>query len=224
MQYEIIGGNLPAVLCRLTRGESLYCESGAMAWMDPCMKMETEGGGAGKMLGRMFTGESLFRNKYVASEDGEIAFASCFPGEIRAVEVTPGKSVIAQKGAFLACESGVNMDIFFQKKISGGFFGGEGFIMQKFSGQGTVFMEIDGSAREYVLEAGQSKIIDTGYLVMMDDTCSMDIVTVPGIKNALFGGEGLFNTVVKGPGHVIIQSMPLSKAAGAIARYIPTKG
>ena len=221
MQYEIIGGNLPAVLCRLTRGEKIICEAGGMSWMDGVFKMETTGGGIGKMFGRMFSGESMFTNTYTAQQDGEIAFASSFPGQILAINLTPGKSIIAQKKAFLACEAGVEMSVFFQKKFGKGLFGGEGFIMQKFTGSGIVFLEVDGAIKEYVLAPGEKKIMDTGHLVMMDDTCKMDIERIAGVKNALFGGEGLFNTVVTGPGRIVIQTMPIAKAAGIIAGYIP---
>ena len=221
MQYEIIGGNLPAVLCRLTRGEKLICEAGGMSWMDGVFTMETTGGGIGKMFGRMFSGESMFTNTYTAQQDGEIAFASSFPGQILAINLTPGKSIIAQKKAFLACEPGVEMSVFFQKKFGKGLFGGEGFIMQKFTGSGIVFLEVDGAIKEYVLAPGEKKIMDTGHLVMMDDTCKMDIERIAGVKNALFGGEGLFNTVVTGPGRIVIQTMPIAKAAGIIAGYIP---
>ena len=221
MQYEIIGGNLPAVLCRLTRGEKLICEAGGMSWMDGVFKMETTGGGIGKMFGRMFSGESMFTNTYTAQQDGEIAFASSFPGQILAINLTPGKSIIAQKKAFLACEAGVEMSVFFQKKFGKGLFGGEGFIMQKFTGSGIVFLEVDGAIKEYVLAPGEKKVMDTGHLVMMDETCKMDIERISGVKNALFRGEGLFNTVVTGPGRIVIQTMPISKAAGVIAGYIP---
>ena len=154
-------------------------------------------------------------------QDGEIAFASSFPGQILAINLTPGKSIIAQKKAFLACEPGVEMSVFFQKKFGKGLFGGEGFIMQKFTGSGLVFLEVDGAIKEYVLAPGEKKVMDTGHLVMMDDTCKMDIERIAGVKNALFGGEGLFNTVVTGPGRIVIQTMPISKAAGVIAGYIP---
>lgn len=222
MQYEIIGGNLPAVLCRLTRGEKIICEGGGMSWMDDAFTMETSGGGLKKMFSRAFTGESMFINTYTAQRDGEIAFASSFPGEILAVDLRGGKSIIAQKKAFLAMEAGVNMNVFFQKRMSGGFFGGEGFILQQFSGNGVVFLEVDGSIREYMLAPGERKIMDTGHLVMMDSTCTMSAEGVKGVKNALFGGEGFFNTVVTGPGRVFIQTMPITKTAELIARLMPS--
>ena len=174
------------------------------------------------MFGRMFSGDSLFLNRYSAQGGmGQIAFASSFPGSIRAIEIAPGKDIIVQKSSFLAAQEGVDLSICFQKRFGSGLFGGEGFIMQKLSGHGTAFVEIDGYAVEYNLTATQSIIVDTGYLAMMDATCSMDIVTVPGVKNALFGGEGIFNTVVRGPGKIILQTMPVNKVAGAIIPYIP---
>ncbi len=223
MQYEIKGGNFPVVSCRLQAGETMICESGAMTWMDPCIKMETKGGGLGKMFGRMVTGENMFQNHYVAEADGEIAFGTSFPGEIRAVELTGGRTIIAQKSSFLAATEGVQMEVFFQKKLGAGFFGGEGFIMQKIFGEGIVFIEIGGGAEEMTLGPGQQKFIDTGYLVMMDDTCQMDITTVSGIKNALLGGEGLFNTVVTGPGKIILQTLPESTLIAKIASAVSVK-
>ncbi len=220
MEYQIKGGNFPVVVCSLQAGETMRCQSGAMTWMDPVIRMETKTGGLGKMLGRMVSGEGIVENRYVADGGGEIAFGGSFPGEIRAIEVSGGKSIIAQKGSFLACTEGVESSIFFQKKLSGGLFGGEGFIMQKFSGNGVVFIEIGGGAEAYTLAPGQKKIIDTGYLVCMDDTCSMDIQTVSGVANALFGGEGLFNTVITGPGEILLQTMPESGLVEKIASRV----
>ncbi len=223
MRYEIKGEPLPVVICTLENGESLISESGAMSWMSPNMKMETRGGGVGKMFGRAFSGESLFQNIYTAQGGpGLIAFASSFPGSVRAIDITPDRPVVVQKKGFLASEQGVELSVFFQKKVAGGLFGGEGFIMQKLSGQGTAFIEIDGTAVEYELAPGQQIIADTGYVVMMDATCTMDVVTVKGVKNVLFGGEGLFNTVVTGPGRVILQSMPITAFAGTIASVLPS--
>lgn len=221
MQYKIVGEPMPAVICELQNGESMITERGSMSWMSPNMEMHTNAGGVGKALGRLFSGESIFQNTYTANGAGMIAFASSFPGAIRAVQVTPECPVVAQKGSFLAAESGVELSVFFQKKLGAGFLGGEGFIMQKLSGNGLAFLEIDGSAVEYELQPGQSMIVDSGNLAMMDATCSMDIVTVKGVKNALFGGEGLFNTVVTGPGKIVVQTMPVSGVAAAILPYLP---
>ena len=151
-----------------------------------------------------------------------IAFASSFPGTIRAIEIDPAHPVVVQKSGFLASEEGVELSIFFQKKMGAGFFGGEGFIMQKLSGSGTAFVELDGSVVEYDLQPGQSIVVDSGNLAMMDATCSMDIQMVKGVKNVLFGGEGLFNTVVTGPGRVVLQTMPVSGVAAALAPFINT--
>ncbi len=224
MKYQIKGEPMPVVICRLEDGESVICESGAMSWMSPNLEMETSGGGAGKMFGRMFSGESMFQNRYKARGGaGMIAFASKFPGDIRAVEITPSTPVLCQKGAFLASTEGVEMSVAFQQKISTGLFGGEGFIMQKLSGNGVAFLEIDGSTMEYNLERGQQLLIDTGYLAMMDATVKMEIQKVKGLKNAVFGGEGLFNTLVTGPGRVVIQTMPISGFAQLIASLLPRK-
>lgn len=223
MQYKIIGEPLPAVICDVAPGETLVTETGSMAWMSPNMKMETSAGGLGKAFGRLFTGESIFLNRYTATGGvGQIAFASSFPGSIRAVQIAPGKELIVQKSGFLAAEASVDLSIHFQKRLGAGFFGGEGFIMQKLSGNGTAFIEIDGYAAEYDLAAGQSMIVDTGYLAAMDATCTMEVVTTSGIKNALLGGEGFFNTVVKGPGRIILQTMPIYKVAGVLRTYFPS--
>ena len=221
MNYQIKGEPMPVVICHLNRGETMTCESGAMSWMTPTMEMQTSGGGLGKMFGRMMSGENMFQNHYVAKGgDGMIAFAAKFPGVIKAVEITPSTPIICQKRAFLACSEGVSLSVHFQKKIGVGLFGGEGFVMQKLSGNGIAFLEIDGSTVEYNLEKGQQLVIDTGYLAMMDATVNLEIQQVKGIKNALFGGEGLFNTVVTGPGRVLLQTMPISGFAAMIAALI----
>ncbi len=224
MNYNIVGEPLPVVICNLEPGETMITESGAMAWMSPNMKMETtSNGGVGKALGRMFSGENLFQNRYTATGGpGMISFASSFPGSIRAIEVTPGKSVIMQKSAFLAGTSGIELSMHFQKKLGAGFFGGEGFIMQKASGSGTVFIEIDGFGVEYDLAAGQSMVVDTGYLALMEESCSISVETVPGVKNMIFGGEGIFNTVVTGPGKIVLQTAPIIGMANALRPYFPT--
>ena len=196
-----------------------------MSWMSPNMRMETtSGGGLGKALGRMFAGESIFMNRYTAQGGpGMIAFSSRFPGEIKAMEIRPGKELIVQKSGFLAAESGVNLSVHFQKKIGAGFFGGEVFMMQKISGNGIAFVELDGHVVAYDLMPGQSIVVDTGHLAAMEATCDMDIQTIQGAKNIFFGGEGLFNTIVTGPGRVWLQTMPIINLANAIRPYIPTK-
>ena len=214
---------MPVVVCDLAAGEAMITERGSMVWMTPNMEMQTSAGGLGKAFGRMFSGESIFQNTYTAQGGpGMIAFASSFPGSIRAVEITPDRPVVVQKRGFLASEASVELSIFFQKKMSSGLFGGEGFLMQRLSGSGTAFLEIDGSAVEYELAAGQQMVVDTGNLAMCDATCALDIQSVKGVKNALFGGEGLFNTVVTGPGRISLQTMPVSGVAAALAPFINT--
>ena len=224
MRYQIQGETLPVVICELEGGEKMITEGGAMSWMSPNMRMETtSNGGIGKAFGRAFSGEKMFQNVYTAQGGpGMIAFASSFPGSIKAFQIEPGQDMIFQKSAFLASEAGVQLSVHFRKKLGSGLFGGEGFIMQKVSGHGTMFAEFDGHVVEYELQAGQQIVIDTGYLAAMSGTCSMDIQSVPGVKNMLFGGEGIFNTVISGPGHVWLQTMPISNVAGAIRPYIPT--
>ncbi len=229
MQYEVKNVPLPVLICRLDAGESVECQKGAMSWMTTTMQMNTNlgsGGGGGFLgaLGKMaksaITGESIFRNTYTAQGgSGEIAFASTFPGDIICFD-TSANAIVAQKSAYLANTVGVQMDIFFQKKIGSGLFGGEGFIMQKFSGGGIVFLEINGSVVEYDLAAGQSMLIDTGYLAAMEATCSIDIESVKGIGNALIGGEGFFNTKVSGPGKIWLQTMPANILADSVRPFL----
>ena len=224
MKYEIKGEPLPVVICHLEAGEKMITEGGAMSWMSPNMNMETTtNGGLGKALSRSFSGESMFQNIYTAEGGpGMIAYASSFPGSIRAFEIAPGKEMIFQKTAFLASEFGVNLEVAFKKKLGAGFFGGEGFIMQKVSGNGIMFAEFDGYVVEYELEAGQQLLVDTGHVAAMSASCTLDIQSVSGAKNKLFGGEGFFNTVITGPGHLWLQTMPLANMASEIRKYIPT--
>lgn len=221
MKYMIDGGNLPVVKLQLERGEKVECEAGAMSWMDDEIEMQTSGGGLGKMFGRLLTNESMFMNTYIAKRDGEIAFSSKFPGSIRAVEITPNNGLIIQKGSFLASVGNVQSEVYIHERLGKGLFGGEGFLMRRFSGSGMVFLEIDGSAHEYDIPAGDCKIIDTGYLAAMSESCRLEIRKVQGVTNVLFGGEGLFNTVVYGPGKVILQSMPIGPTAMHLYSYMP---
>lgn len=222
LKYKIEGENLPVVICYPEAGQTICTEGGAMAWMSPNMKMETNsGGGLKKAFGRLFSGESIFMNEYTPQGGkGLIAFASSFPGSIIPFEITPGNGIVAQKRSFLAMEKGLDLSVYFQKSMGKGFFGGEGFIMQKISGNGLAFLEIDGYCKEYELAAGQSIVVDTGYLAAMSESCTMDIQTVKGAKNALFGGEGFFNTIITGPGRVWLQSMPACNTARALSPFL----
>ncbi len=224
LNYKIEGGNMPVVICYPEAGQTLCLEGGSMSWMSPNMHMETNsGGGIKKAIGRLFSGESIFLNEYTPEGgSGMIAFASSFPGSIIPYEVREGNGIIVQKSGFLAMEKGLELSVYFQKKLGAGFFGGEGFIMQRVSGNGLVFIEIDGYCKEYDLMAGESIIVDTGYLAAMSESCTMDIQRVKGVKNMFFGGEGLFNTRITGPGKVYLQSMPLYNTARVLAPYMPS--
>ena len=223
LRYEIKGDNLPMVICYPTAGQTLITERGAMSWMSPNMQMSTEAGGLRKAVGRMLTKESIFQNKYTAQGgDGMIAFASSFPGTIIPMDIGAMGQVVVQKSGFLASESTVSLSTYFNQKIGGGLFGGEGFIMQKLSGSGTAFIEIDGDLVEYELKAGQQIVVDTGNVAGFTPGVQMDIRQVPGMKNMLFGGEGLFNTVLTGPGRIWLQTMPICNVAASIRPYIPT--
>ena len=218
MKYEIVGDNLPVLKVKLANGESIITEGGGMSWMTPNLKMETTSrGGVGKALGRFFSGEKMFQNRYtcVDGAEGEIAIASSFPGSILAFDIENGE-IVAQKSAFLASEEGVALSVQFQKKLSTGFFGGEGFIMQRLSGHGKAFIEIDGHCEIINLNPGEKIVISTGNLAAMDATCDMEIKSVEGFKNMFLGGEGVFNTVVTGPGKVYLQGMPISQIANLI--------
>ena len=220
MKYVIDGGAFPYVTCALEDGEKMITEKGSMIWMSPNMKMETSGGGVGKMFSKAFTGESMFQNIYTAQGDAFITFGSSFPGKILDVNITPEKALIAQKNCFLASESGVQLSVHFNKNFGAGLFGGEGFIMQKLSGNGTAFLEIDGDLAEKELAPGEKLVLSTGNVAAFEASVHMEIQRVQGVKNVLFGGEGLFLTVLTGPGKVWLQTMPIVSIAGAIRPYI----
>ena len=224
MQYKIIGNTMPAVEVYFDQaGESMYTQSGAMAWMSGGIEMNTStNGGLLKGVGRMFAGESLFMANYTAQAAGAIvAFASTVAGEILPINVGETGGIICQKGAFLCAEPGVQLNITLTKKLSAGFFGGEGFILQDISGQGMVFLEIDGDKIIKDLAPGEVIKVDTGNVVGFDKSVQYEIETVKGIKNIFLGGEGLFLTKLTGPGKVILQTQNFNDFAGRIARMIP---
>lgn len=223
MKSEITGGNLPVLTCKLEKGDEIFTECGGMAWMSQGIKMATNtNGGLMKGIGRAFSGESIFMNTYTAEQDNtEIAFASSFPGEILEFDLSNGETIIAQKRAFLCAEKSVEMSMHFRKKIGAGFFGGEGFIMQKLTGPGKAYLEIDGSVTKKELAQGEILEVDNGYVAAMTQGVDLDIHMVKGLKNIVFGGEGLFLTTLKGPGTVWLQSMPLAKLAGAVYSVMP---
>lgn len=215
METKIIGDMLPAVICKLKKGETVLTENGGMSWMDNDITMKTTtNGGIMKGLGRAFAGESIFMNTYTAEKDDvEIAFSSCFPGQILEFNLAEGETIIAQKRAFLCSEKTVDISMKFRKKLGAGLFGGEGFIMQKITGPGKVFLEIDGNVIKKELAEGEKLKIDNGYVAAMTENVKLDIETVKGMKNIVFGGEGLFLTTLQGPGTVWLQSMPIAKLA-----------
>ena len=220
MKQRISNQPFTVVTLYMNKGESIKCQSGAMAWMSPGIRMETKTGGLGGMFKKALVGESLALNHYIADQDGELTLAKHSPGDILTFNIgeTP---IVAQKTSFLAATEGVNLDIFLQKKAGAGFFGGEGFLMQKLSGSGYAWLEIDGAVQERELAAGEQLIVDSGYVACMEATCNMEIVTIKGVANVLLGGEGLFNTVITGPGKVWLQTMPINSLAMSLYEYMP---
>jgi uncharacterized protein (TIGR00266 family) len=226
ISYRIDGTTLQVVTIELEAGEVIYSESGGMSWMSANVEMKTHsGGGIGKMFKRAVSGESLFiTDFYVNRGRGTVAFACEFPGKIIPFNLRQGESIIVQKDAFMCAEKSVDMDMHFRKRLGTGFFGGEGFIMQRISGPGLAFLEVDGEVVEYDLEPGQHLKVDTGHLAAMETTVDFDVTMVKGFRNVLLGGEGLFLASVRGPGKVWLQTMPMSKLAQKIARFLPQTG
>ncbi|MEO1645206.1 MAG: TIGR00266 family protein [Chloroflexota bacterium] len=226
MDYKIEGTTMPSLEIRLQQGDAVYTESGGMAWMTNGIKMDTNSrGGIGKMFGRALAGESLFLTTYTCeAPQALIVFTMESPGTILPVELAAGQSIIAQKDSFMVAEDDVTLEMHFRRKLSTGFFGGEGFILQKLTGPGTAFVEIAGEMRTYTLKDGQVMKVDPGHIAMYEPTVEYDLEMVKGLSNMFFGGEGLFLATLKGPGKVWLQTMPLVNLAGAIRRYIPTSG
>ncbi|MBQ8016942.1 MAG: TIGR00266 family protein [Methanobrevibacter sp.] len=222
MEYEIKGGAFPMVVCKLQKGETVKNETGAMAYMTSDIKMDTNtGGGLLKGIGRALSGDTIFLNFFTAQSDNqEIGFSSCTPGKIIPIRLNGSNTIIGQKNAFLAAEDGVDLDMYFRKKLGAGIFGGEGFILQKFSGTGLLFLEVDGEVIEHNLQPGEKLLVDPGHIAAMEESVEFDIERVKGAKNMLFG-EGLFFARLQGPGKVWIQTMPISKLAEAIIPFLP---
>ena len=226
MRYQVIGDTMPAVEVTFDQpGESMFTQSGGMAWMSEGISMDSNmRGGLGKSLGRMLTGESVFMATYRAERPGaSIAFASTVAGEVLPVDIGACGGLIAQKGAFLCAQNTVELSVAFTKKLSAGFFGGEGFILQDIHGTGMAFLEIDGNKVEKVLAPGEVLKVDTGNVVAFEKTVNYEIETVKGLKNIFFGGEGLFLTKLTGPGRVILQTQNFNEFAGRIISMIPPK-
>ncbi len=225
MDYKILGTVMQTLDVHLKQGESIYTESGGMAWMRGNIAMETNTrGGIMAGLGRALAGESLFMTTYTCqSPDGLIVFTPEVPGKVLDIQLAPGQSLICQKDSFMCAQDTVKLEMHFRKKLGAGLFGGEGFILQKITGPGIAFIEIPGEVREYDLPAGAVMKVDPGHIAMFEPTVSYDISRVKGIKNILFSGEGLFLASLKGPGKIWMQSLPLSNLAAKLARYMPTK-
>jgi uncharacterized protein (TIGR00266 family) len=222
--FKVVGSTLQAVIFNLRANNPIYTERGSMSWMQDGIDMNTNmGGGIGGLFKRAIAGESLFVVDYKAQRDGaEIAFSAEFPGKIIPINLSQGQSMIAQRDSFLVAEKTVNLTIHFNRKLGGTIFGGEGLVLQRFDGPGTFFASMDGEIVEYTLAPGQRLKVDTGHVAMFEPTVSFDVEFVKGFKNILFGGEGLFFAVLTGPGRVWLQTMPMTKLAGAIAPYLST--
>ena len=224
MKYEIIGGSFPAVNIELDNGETVVTQSGAMAWSDESIQMNTNAeGGLLKSIGRMFSGASLMFVRHTATKDNsKITFSASFPGSIREFNVDAEHEYFAQKSAFLVAEEGVNVDATVNKNFWAGLLGGEGFILQKFTGNGKMLAEIDGSVVELDLEPGQSIKVETGHVALFESTITYDVQSVSGFKNVFFGGQGLFLTTLTGPGKVWLQTLTASDMAQKLAPYMPS--
>lgn len=225
MDYKIEGTVMQTLEVNLRQGESIYTESGGMAWMRGNISMETNTrGGVMSGLGRALAGESLFMTTYTCqSPDGLIVFTPEVPGKVLDVSLAPGQSLICQKDSFMCAQDSVKLEMHFRKKLGAGLFGGEGFILQKITGPGMAFIEIPGEVREYELPENGVMRVDPGHIAMFEPTITYDITLVKGLKNIFFSGEGLFLASLKGPGKIWLQSLPLSNLAAKLARYLPVK-
>ncbi|MFI4975746.1 MAG: TIGR00266 family protein [Caulobacterales bacterium] len=223
MRYEISGTVMQTVGLDLSAGETIYSQTATMAWMSDGVRMHTNtGGGLFAGLKRSLTGGSFFVTDFtVESGAGHVAFAPRFPGTIMARTLGPGEALICRKETFLCAEKTVTLELAWQQKIGAGFFGGAGFILQKVTGPGTVFLDLSGEVVSKQLAPGERLFVHAGHVGVHDPSVSFDIQVVPGFRNILFGGEGLFLATLTGPGQVHLQSMPILNLAEEIARYLP---
>ncbi len=224
MQYTINGSVMQTVAIDLLPGEIVYSQINCMCWMNDAVEMNTNtGGGFLSGLKRSFGGGSFFVTDFTARGQGHVAFAPRFPGTIMAVQLQPGQAIVCRKETFLCAEKSVTLDLAFQKRLGAGFFGGEGFILQRLTGPGTAFIDLAGEVVEKDLAPGERLLVHAGHVGAMDPSVSFDIQMVRGFKNVLFGGEGLFLATLTGPGHVALQSMPIINLAEEIGRYLPNR-
>jgi uncharacterized protein (TIGR00266 family) len=226
MRYDLQGTTMQMLNLELGEGETIISESGRMVFMSDNMNMKTEAkGGMWAGLKRKFAGESFFLVTFSPQADkGIISFGSEFPGKIIPMKLGPNDQIIAQKDAFLCSESSVTMDAGWTRKIGAGFLGGEGLILIKVKGPGTVFFNVGGEISEIALQQGQKIRVDTGNLAMFDASVTYDVERIKGVRNIVFGGEGLFLATCTGPGRVWVQSLPVSELAGKLAEYLPGRG
>jgi len=222
MKYEISGENFPVVTIHLNYGESIYTQSGGMSWMTSGIKMKTNiKGGLFKGFGRKLSGESFFMSTYTAESDGQfIAFGSSFPGNIVALDLNEG-SYICQKHAFLCAQPEVRLSALVPNNPKAVLFGGEGIIMQKLSGRGFAFLEIDGSVKKINLTAGEKLFVNVGNVAAYESGVRFSAEMIKGLRNIFFGGEGLFLPTLEGPGKVYLQTMTLSSFAKRIIPFLP---
>ncbi len=222
MKYQLSGTIMQTLAIDLEPGEIIFSQTNSMCWMNDSIEMDTHtGGGFVSGLMRSFGGGSFFITDFKSRGDGHIAFAPRFPGTILPVQLSEGQSLICRKETFLCAEKSVTLEIAWQKRIGAGFFGGAGFILQKVSGPGTVFLDLSGEVVEKDLAPGEHLLVHAGHVGVMDPTVQFDIQMVRGFKNIVFGGEGLFLATLTGPGHVMLQSMPIMNLADEISRYLP---
>lgn len=225
MKYKITGSVMQLVNIDLEQGETIFSESSAMVWMSENMKMDTKAkGGIMSGFGRMLSGESFFLTEFTPENGpGVISFAGEYPGKTIPVELKAGEEMIMQRDAFLCAESSMSLSMHIQKRLGAGIFGGEGFILQKLTGPGTAFVNFGGDIIQFDLEQNQKLKIDTGCIAMYEPTVTFEITRVRGVKNILFGGEGIFLATLTGPGKVWLQSMPINTLAAKIAQFIVPK-
>ena len=226
MKYKISGDNLQLVTLQIDPGEKLFAEAGSMVYQSGNINMEAKlRGGLLKGIGRKFAGETMFLTEFTsAGGTGMVSFGGNAPGTIKPIELSSGREFLVQKDAFLVAEDKIDISVAFQKKLGASFFGGEGFILEKLSGNGTVFIHACGDFVEFDLKPDQVLKVDTGSVVGWDGTVTYDIQRVKGIKTMFFGGEGIFLTTLKGPGKVVIQSMNLGNLATALRPFMPPSG
>jgi uncharacterized protein (TIGR00266 family) len=222
VKYTISGSVMQTVSIDLQPNEVVFSQTNSMCWMNDAVEMNTHtGGGFLAGLARSFGGGSFFITEFTARGLGHVAFAPRFPGTVMPVALAPGQSLICRKETFLVAERSVGLEIAWQKRLGAGFFGGEGFILQKVTGPGTVFLDLSGEVVERDLLPGEKLLVHAGHVGVMDPTIQFDIQMIRGFRNVLFGGEGLFLATLTGPGHVALQSMPIMNLAEEIGRYLP---